>query len=63
MQLKATKNLILDGIYYDKGDDIEIKDKATLIRLNEKGFIEPLTPKQVQNFSKFNKEENKDGNR
>ncbi len=42
----------IDDIYYDKGEEIEIKDKEQLIELNEKGFIEPLTPKQIQNYFK-----------
>jgi len=42
----------IGGIFYDKGDEIEVKDKNTLIKLNEMGFIEPLTPKQIQDFGK-----------
>jgi len=41
-----------NGIFYDKGDEIEVKNKEELIELNEKGFIEPLTPKQIQNYFK-----------
>ena len=41
-----------NGIFYDKSDEIEVKNKEELIELNEKGFIEPLTPKQIQNYFK-----------
>ena len=42
----------VNGIYYDKGNEIEVKDKEQLIELNERGFIEPLTMKQIQEFGK-----------
>lgn len=53
----------IDGVYYDKGEEIEIKDKDRLIELNEKGFIEPMTMKEIQDYFKkpirknYNKEE------
>lgn len=50
--IKATKNFTLNGIAYEKGDVVEVKTKEDLIKLNEKGFIEPLTLKQIQNFGK-----------
>ena len=42
----------VNGVYYDKGDEIDVTRKDQLIKLNEKGFIEPLTPKQIQDFDK-----------
>lgn len=48
----AKKDCNVGGIFYEKGDEIEVKDKNVLIRLNELGFIEPLTPKQIQEFGK-----------
>ncbi len=48
----AKMNCKIDDIYYDKGEEIEIKDKEQLIELNEKGFIEPLTPKEIQEYFK-----------
>lgn len=42
----------VNDIYYDKGEEIEVKDKEQLIKLNEKGFIEPLTMKEIQNYFK-----------
>lgn len=52
MKPKAIMNCQVGGIFYEKGDEIEVKDKDTLIKLNELGFIEPLTPKQIQDFGK-----------
>ena len=57
--IKARKNFTLNGIAYEKGDDIIVKDKAELVILNEKGFIEPLTLKEIQNFGKAEPKENK----
>ena len=47
----------LNGIYYSKGDEIKVNNKKQLLLLNEKGFIEPLTPKEIQEY--FKKEEKK----
>lgn len=58
--IKARKNFTLNGIAYEKGDDIIVKDKAELVILNEKGFIEPLTLKEIQNFGKEPKENKKE---
>ena len=52
MKQIAKINCKFDGVYYDKGDEIEVKTKEQLIELNEKGFIEPLTPKQIQDYFK-----------
>lgn len=43
----------INGIYYVKGEEIKVDNKQQLIKLNEKGFIQPLTPKEIQDF--FNK--------
>ena len=48
----AKINCQFNGLFYDKGDEIEVKTKEQLIELNEKGFIEPLTPKQIQDYFK-----------
>ena len=42
----------IDGIYYNKGEEIEIQDKQHLIELNERGFIEPMTMKEIQDYFK-----------
>lgn len=51
----ASKDCNVGGVFYEKGDEIEIKDKDLLVKLNELGFIEPLTPKQIQDFGKISR--------
>ena len=58
-KLIAKKDFIVDGIAFIKGDEVNIKDIVTIRKLNEKGFIEPLTLKQIQNFGKAEPKENK----
>lgn len=55
----AKKDFTLNGVAYEKGDEVRVKDKSELVSLNEKGFIEPLTLKQIQNFGKVEPKENK----
>lgn len=53
--MKPIKAKILcsyNGVWYDKGDEIKVETKEDLVRLNEKGLIEPLTFKDIQNFGK-----------
>lgn len=45
----------INGIYYSKGEEIKVDNKEQLNKLNERGFIEPLTPKEIQDY--FKKEE------
>ena len=52
MKPKLLIDCKIDGIYYEKGDEIEVKDKERLIYLNERGFIEPMTMKQIQDYFK-----------
>lgn len=40
------------GIWYEAGDEVKVETKEELVKLNEKGFIEPLTFKDIQNFGK-----------
>lgn len=54
--IKAVDKFTLNGVYYEENDIVEVKNIDDLIRLNEKGLIEPLTPKDLQ---EFNKEESK----
>ena len=56
----AKKDFALNGIAYEKGDEVRVKNKSELVSLNEKGFIEPLTLKQIQNFGKEPKENKKE---
>lgn len=61
--IKAKKLFSFKGTWYEAGDEVKIESKEDLIKLNEKGFIEPLTFKDIQNFGKeeptkiFRKEE------
>lgn len=50
--IKAKILFSYKGIWYDAGDEIKVDNKQDLVRLNEKGFIEPLTFKDIQNFGK-----------
>lgn len=49
---KAKIDFFYKEIFYSAGDEVEVKSKEDLIRLNEKGFIEPLKFKDIQNFGK-----------
>lgn len=40
------------GTWYEKGDEVKVETKEELVKLNEKGFIEPLTFKEIENFGK-----------
>lgn len=48
----ATKDFTLNGIYYTKNDKVKVENIRELIRLNEKGFIEPFSGKDIQDFKK-----------
>lgn len=52
MKPKLRIDCKIDGIYYEKGEEIEVKDKERLIYLNENGFIEPMSMKQIQDYFK-----------
>jgi hypothetical protein len=54
----------INDIYYAKGDEIKVDNIEQLKKLNERGFIEPLTEKDMQDYFRkpeikkiFNKEE------
>ena len=42
----------VNGTFYSKGDEIKAVNQEQLQRLNERGFIEPLTQKQIQDYFK-----------
>lgn len=50
--IKAKVLCSYKGTWYEAGDEINVETKEDLVRLNEKGFIEPLTFKDIQNFDK-----------
>lgn len=53
----AKKDCQINGTYYAKGEEIKVANAEQLKKLNERGFIEPLTPKEIQDY--FKKEEKK----
>ena len=59
MKIIAQQNFNLNGVFYEKGDEVKDLNKEQLIKLNEKGFIEPLTPKQIQEYGKEEVKEKK----
>ena len=46
-EIVAKKDFILNGKQYITGDKNEIKDIKTITAINEKGFIEPLSYKDL----------------
>lgn len=46
-EIIAKKDFTFNGIDYITGDKIEVKDIKVVIMLNEKGFIEPLSYKDL----------------
>lgn len=55
MKLVCKRDFTLGDKYYEAGDEVEVTDKAILVLLNEKGFIKPLTRKEIENFGKEEK--------
>lgn len=53
--IKAKVLCSYKGTWYEAGDEIKVETKEDLVNLNEKGFIEPLTFKDIQNFGKEEK--------
>lgn len=52
MKLTTKIKCQVNGVYYEKGETIEVNTVEQANKLNELGFIEPLTAKELQNFSK-----------
>ena len=55
--IKAKKDFSINGKFYFIGDEIA-EEYEEIVRLNEKGFIEPLTTKQL--FELKNKKNKKE---
>lgn len=53
----AKIDFTLNGTQYITGDEIEVKDVDKIIRLNELGYIEPLTHKDIVILERKLKEE------
>lgn len=45
--LKAKKDFTLNGIEYFIDDEVKTNNISEIIRLNEKGFIVPLSRKEI----------------
>lgn len=54
----AKMDFNLNGVDYIKGEEIDVKDYNAIVRLNEKGYIEPLEYKDLV-FIKRELEKNK----
>lgn len=52
MKPKARKEFSMNGIFYTAGDEVKVKNIDELIRLNERGFIDPMTMKDIQDYFK-----------
>lgn len=57
MQLKVKQDFSVNGTFYLAGDTIEEKLPLSIVnKLNEKGYIEPLSIKDMMEYDKeFNK--------
>lgn len=62
--IKAIKPFEYNNKYYSNGDIVNIKDFKIIAKLNELGFIEPLSTKdlqdikyEIENPKKFKSEE------
>ena len=68
MKLIANQTFVLNDEYYFENDEVKVNDFDTIVRLNEKGFIKPLTLKELIELKKdiqsksMNKEEKKCNN-
>lgn len=54
----ASKDFTMDGEYYFVGDELDYDKigKLKLIKLNQKGFINPLTIKEIKELEKGKEE-------
>ena len=60
-EIKAKTTFSFNGEIYEKGDIVKVFNINDLVRLNERGFIEPLSAKDIQDFVKRkNKKERED---
>lgn len=56
MQLKVKQDFSVNGTFYFTGDTIEEKLPLSIVnKLNEKGYIEPLSIKDMMEYDKENK--------
>lgn len=57
MEIIAKKEFTLRGKYYDKDDVVKVNSFEELKMLNEKGFIKPLTRKELESYMEEEKKE------
>ena len=48
----AKRDCKINDTYYEKGEEIKVQTIEQLRKLNERGFIEPLTQKEIQDYFK-----------
>ncbi len=48
--VKVVKPFNVDGVVYTPGEEIQLETKEQMIKLNELGFIGPLTMKEIQDI-------------
>ena len=53
MKIVASQDFTLGGEFYFAGDEVKIKDFDKIVKLNEKGFINPLTLKELVQIKQF----------
>ena len=52
IKIIAKKDFTRNGEPIFVGDDVKVNSVEELVKLNEKGFIEPLTLKEIVQFKK-----------
>lgn len=52
IKIIAKKDFTRNGEPVFVGDDVKVNSVEELVKLNEKGFIEPLTLKEIVQFKK-----------
>lgn len=52
IKIIAKKDFTRNGEYVFSGDELKVNSVEELVKLNEKGFIEPLTLKDIVQFKK-----------
>lgn len=57
MEPTAKIDCRVNDTFYSKGDEIKVQNEEQLQILNERGFIEPLTQKEIQDYFKKNNNE------
>lgn len=54
----ATMDFTLNGKKITKGKEVKVNSKEELIKLNERGFIEPFSIQEIETY--FNKSKKKE---